>query len=112
MADAISQVKTGQVTYAVRDTSIDGVEIQKDDYMGIGDKGILSNGKDIDEVILKMLDKMVDDSAELITVYFGADVKEDAASAIVDKVKDKYQALEVDMQKGGQPVYYYIVSVE
>ncbi len=112
MADAISQVKTGQVTYAVRDTSIDGVEIQKDDYMGIGDKGILSNGKDIDEVILKMLDKMVDDSSELITVYFGADVKEDAASAIVDKVKDKYQALEVDMQEGGQPVYYYIISVE
>lgn len=112
MTDAIGQVKTGQVTYAVRDTSIDGVEIQKDDYMGIGDKGILSNGKDIDEVILNMLGKMTDDSSELITVYFGADVKEDAAAKIVDKVKDRYPALEVDMQEGGQPVYYYIISVE
>ncbi len=112
MNDAISAVKTGQVTYAVRDTSIDGVEIHQDDYMGIGDKGILSNGKDIDEVILGMLDKMVDDSSELVTVYFGADVKEDAADAVRGKIAARYPALEVDIQAGGQPVYYYIISVE
>ena len=112
MNDAISAVKTGQVTYAVRDTSIDGVEIHQDDYMGIGDKGILSNGKDIDEVILGMLDKMVDDSSELVTVYFGADVKEDAADAVRGKIAARFPALEVDIQAGGQPVYYYIISVE
>ena len=112
MADAISVVKTGQVTYAVRDTSIDGVQITKDDYMGIGDKGILSNGKDLDEVILNMLDKMVDDSSELITVYFGSDVKEDDAQKIKKKIAEKFAALEVDIQAGGQPVYYYIISVE
>ena len=112
MNDAISAVKTGQVTYAVRDTSIDGVEIHQDDYMGIGDKGILSNGKDIDEVILGMLDKMVDDSSELVTVYFGADVKEDAVDAVRGKIAARYPALEVDIQAGGQPVYYYIISVE
>ena len=112
MNDAISAVKTGQVTYAVRDTSIDGVAIHQDDYMGIGDKGILSNGKDIDEVILGMLDKMVDDSSELVTVYFGADVKEDAADAVRGKIAARFPALEVDIQAGGQPVYYYIISVE
>ena len=112
MNDAISAVKTGQVTYAVRDTSIDGVEIHQDDYMGIGDKGILSNGREIDEVILGMLDKMVDDSSELVTVYFGADVKEDAADAVRGKIAARYPALEVDIQAGGQPVYYYIISVE
>lgn len=112
MEDAISAVKTGQVTYAVRDTSIDGVQINKDDYMGIGDKGILSNGKDIDEVILKMLDKMVDDASELITIYFGDDVKEADAEAVRKKVADRFPALEADIQAGGQPVYYYIISVE
>ena len=112
MEDAISAVKTGQVTYAVRDTSIDGVQINKDDYMGIGDKGILSNGKDIDEVILKMLDKMVDDASELITIYFGDDVKEADAEAVRKKAADRFPALEVDIQAGGQPVYYYIISVE
>lgn len=112
MEDAISAVKTGQVTYAVRDTSIDGVQINKDDYMGIGDKGILSNGKDIDEVILKMLDKMVDDASELITIYFGDDVKEADAEAVRKKAADRFPALEADIQAGGQPVYYYIISVE
>lgn len=112
MNDAISSVKTGQVTYAVRDTSIDGVEIHQDDYMGIGDKGILSNGKDIEDVILKMLDKMVDDASELVTIYFGSDVKEEAATAVCQKTKERFPALEVDIQTGGQPVYYYIISVE
>ncbi len=112
MNDAISSVKTGQVTYAVRDTSIDGVEIHQDDYMGIGDKGILSNGKDIEDVILKMLDKMVDDASELVTIYFGADVKEEDAKAVCKKTAERFPALEVDIQTGGQPVYYYIISVE
>ena len=80
--------------------------------MGIGDKGILSNGRDLNKVILNMLDKMVDDASELITVYFGADVKEADAEAVKKKVADTFPALEVDIQAGGQPVYYYIISVE
>ncbi len=112
MSDSIAAVKTGQVTYAVRDTSIDGVEIHQDDYMGIGDKGILSNGRDLEEVILNMLDKMVDDASELVTVYFGKDVEESAASEICGKIGSRFPALEVDAQAGGQPVYYYIISVE
>ncbi len=112
MTEALSNVKTGSVTYAVRDTSIDGVEIHQDDYMGIGDKGILSNGKDIEEVILTMLDKMTDESSSLISIYYGSDVEETAAESIRTKIAEKYSSLDVEMQKGGQPVYYYILSVE
>ena len=112
MTEALSNVKTGSVTYAVRDTSIDGVEIHQDDYMGIGDKGILSNGKDIEEVILSMLDKMTDESSSLISIYYGSDVEESAAEGIRAKIAENYSSLDVEMQKGGQPVYYYILSVE
>lgn len=112
MTEAMGQVKTGSVTYAVRDTSIDGVEIHQDDYMGIGDKGILSNGKDIEEVILTMLDKMADGDSSLISIYYGSDVEESAAEQIRAKISEKYSSMDVEMQKGGQPVYYYILSVE
>ncbi|MCR5251066.1 MAG: DAK2 domain-containing protein [Lachnospiraceae bacterium] len=112
MKDALSAVQTGQVTYAVRDTSIDGVQIHQDDYMGIGDKGILSNGKDLEDVVLRMLDKMVQDSSELISIYYGADVKEADAEAIRKAVAGKFPDLDVEFQSGGQPVYYYIISVE
>ena len=112
MTEALSNVKTGSVTYAVRDTSIDGVEIHQDDYMGIGDKGILSNGKDIEEVILSMLDKMTDESSSLISIYYGSDVEESAAEGIRAKIAENYSSMDVEMQKGGQPVYYYILSVE
>ena len=112
MTEALSNVKTGSVTYAVRDTSIDGVEIHQDDYMGIGDKGILSNGKDIEEVILSMLDKMTDENSSLISIYYGSDVEESAAEGIRAKIAENYSSMDVEMQKGGQPVYYYILSVE
>ena len=112
MNDAIAAVKTGQVTYAVRDTTIDGVEIHQDDYMGIGDKGILSNGRDLKEVVLAMLEKMADDSAELISIYYGQDVKEEDGESIRDAVAEKFPSLDVEFQSGGQPVYYYIISVE
>lgn len=106
------KVKTGQITYAVRDTVIEGTEIHQDDYMGIGDAGILSNGRDIDEVMLNMLDKMVAEDTELVSIYYGADVKEDEAQALLEKIQGKYDSVDVEFQSGGQPVYYYIVSAE
>ena len=112
MIEAIGLVKTGEITYAVRDTSIDDHEIRKGDYMGIGDKKILSVGTDMDQVVVEMIGEMIDDSSELISLYFGADVTEDDANALKDKIAEKFSALDVDIQNGGQPVYYYIVSVE
>ncbi len=111
MAEA-EKVKTGQITYAVRDTVIEGTEIHQDDYMGIGDTGILSNGRDIGEVMLNMLDKMITDETELISIYYGSDVKEADAQALLEKIKEKYDSIDIEFQNGGQPVYYYIVSAE
>ena len=112
MIEAIGLVKTGEITYAVRDTSIDDHEIRKGDYMGIGDKKILSVGTDMNNVVLEMIGEMVDDSSELISLYYGADVTESDANALKDQIAEKFSSLDVDIQNGGQPVYYYIVSVE
>ncbi len=112
MVEEIANVKTGEVTYAVRDTMIDDKEIHQDDYMGIGDKGILSVGKDIDEVVISMVEEMVDDDTELISIYYGADVDEAKANELCDILADKYGDCDVELQFGGQPIYYYIISAE
>ena len=112
MLEEIQNVKTGQVTYAVRDTVIEGVEIHQDDYMGIGDSGILANGKDLEAVTIGMIEKMVDDASELISVYYGSDVKEEEVTKLQDKIVDAFPDCDVEFQNGGQPIYYYIVSVE
>ncbi len=112
MNEEIANVKTGEVTYAVRDTVIDDKEIHQDDYMGIGDKGILAVGTDIDEVVISMVDEMVDDATELISIYYGADVDEAKASELCDIITDKYGDCDVELQFGGQPIYYYIISAE
>ncbi len=112
MMEEIKKVKTGQVTYAVRDTSIDGKEIHKDDYMGISDSGLASVGTDRDKVIEELVDSMIDDSSELVSIYFGKDVKEDEAQKVSDMISGKYGNLDVELQSGGQPVYYYMISVE
>ena len=112
MEEEIKNVKTGQVTYAVRDTVIEGVEIHQDDYMGIGDSGILANGKDLEAVTIGMIEKMVDDASELISVYYGSDVKEEDVTKLQDKIVDAFPDCDVEFQNGGQPIYYYIVSVE
>ena len=112
MNEALGCVQTGSVTYAVRDTTVDGVEIHQDDYMGIGDSGILSNGRDITEVMTEMLKKMVKDDSELISVYYGQEVEEAAADMMRDRLVECFPDLDVEFQRGGQPVYYYIVSVE
>ena len=108
----IQNVKTGEVTYSVRDTSIDGTEIHQGDYMGIGDKGILSVGKDISEVIVEMLDKMETSDAEVVSIYYGKDVTEDDANKIKELAESKYPDVDVELAYGGQPIYYYIISAE
>ena len=112
MTESLSTVKSGQLTYAVRDTSIDGKEIKKDNYLGLGDKGLAAVGTDMDETLLEMIDSMMSDEAELISVYYGVDVEEAAAEAVVSKIEEKFPDVDVELQFGGQPVYYYIVSVE
>ena len=112
MTEALSTVKTGSVTYAVRDTEIDDVKINKDDYMGIGDKTILSAGTDIDTVIKEMLDKMVDEDSSIITIYYGEDKTEDDANALMSKFNEYYPDCDCEVYYGGQPVYYYLISVE
>jgi len=112
MVEEIGRVKTGEVTYAVRDTQIDDKEIRQGDYMGIGDKGILSVGPDMNTVIFEMVDEMVDEETELISVYYGEEVTEDAAEAIRKTIAEKYASCDVELQYGGQPVYYYVISAE
>ena len=112
MEGEAERVKTGEVTYAVRDTMIDDKEIHQGDYMGIGDKGILSVGTDLQSVVLEMVDAMVDEDSELISIYYGSDIDEEAAGVIKDKIEEKYPDCDIELQKGGQPIYYYIISVE
>ena len=113
MGSEMGNVKTGQVTYAVRDTEIDDKKIAQGDYMGIGDKGILSVGKEMKDVTLEMIAEMVDeDSDELISIYYGEDISEEDATALSEEIEEKYPDLDVELQYGGQPIYYYIVSVE
>ena len=112
MMDAIGNVKTGQVTYAVRDTMIDDMEIKQDDYMGIGDKGMLAVGQDMATVTKDMIAAMVDDESELISIYYGSDVEEADAEAIAAQIEEAYPDCDVELQFGGQPIYYYVVSVE
>ncbi len=112
MTEEMSRVKTGQVTYAVRTTSIDGMDITEGDIMGIGDKGMLAVGKSIEGTALSMLEAMVDADSELITIYYGSDVSEEDANAFLEQVQQKFAGCEVELQNGGQPIYYYLVSVE
>ena len=112
MKDAISAIKTGQVTYAVRDTSVDGREIKVNDIMGIDDDGIQAVGKEVDDTTLELLKDMVDDDSELISVYYGQDVEEDDAQELVDMIEEMFPDCDVELQDGGQPIYYYVLSVE
>lgn len=112
MLEEMGKVKTGQVTYAVRDTVIDEKEIKKDDYMGIGDAGILAVGQDMGKVTEEMVAAMVDEDSELISVYYGADVDEAAAEELRDTLESAYPSCDIELQAGGQPIYYYVISVE
>lgn len=112
MIEEIGHVHTGQVTYAVRDTTIDDKEIKQGDFMGIGDKGILSVGTDLIDVALQMVDEMMSEEMELISIYYGADVKEEDAEILRSEIDKKYSGCDIELQYGGQPIYYYIISVE
>lgn len=112
MEDAITAVKSGQVTYAVRDTSIDGKEIKTGDYMGIDDAGIQAVGQDITEVVKDLIGAMADEDSELLSIYYGSDVEEEKANALVEAVQAAYSDFEVEAHAGGQPIYYYILSLE
>ena len=112
MLDAISKVRTGQITYAVRDTRIEDNEIHEGDIMGIGDKGILAVGSNKQEVAEATVKAMMSDDAEVISVYYGADTSEEAAEALGSALEESYPDCEIEINKGGQPIYYYIISVE
>ena len=112
MTDAISRVHTGQITYAVRDTRIEDKEIHEGDIMGIGDKGILAVGKGKENVAVTTVDAMMTDDAEVISIYYGADASEEKAEALAATLEEKYPDCEVEVNNGGQPIYYYIISVE
>lgn len=112
MTEEIKNVHTGQVTYAVRDTTIDDKEIKQGDFMGIGDKGILSVGNEMQDVTLHMIDEMMSDEMELISIYYGSDISEEDAEALKCEVEKKYEGCDIELQYGGQPIYYYTVSVE
>lgn len=112
MQEGIKNVKTGQVTYAVRDTKIDDKVIHEGDIMGIGDQGILSVGQSVEETTKSMLSQMVDEDTELISIYYGQDVLAEDAERLAETIGEKYPDADVDLHSGGQPIYYYVVSVE
>lgn len=112
MKESLSTVHTGQLTYAVRDTSIDGKAIKKDDILGLGDSGLLAVGQNINTTLYEMLDTMMNEDAELISIYYGEDISEEDAGAVAEKVEEKYPDVDVELQRGGQPIYYYLISVE
>lgn len=112
MTTEIGAVKTGQVTYAVRDTVIDDKEIRQDDYMGIGDSGILSVGRNLEETTLSMLDALIDEESVIVSIYYGADMTEETAEALGAKLEERHPEIEVEVHYGGQPIYYFVISVE
>ena len=112
MTDALQYTKSGEVTYAVRDTAIDGKSISQGNIMGIGDEGIISVCDSVDRAVLEMLDHLVDGDSSIISLYYGNDVSESAANALSEKVADIYKGLDIEVHFGGQPVYYYLLSVE
>jgi hypothetical protein len=118
MNEEIQKVSTGQVTYAVRDTCIDSKEIKQGDFMGIGDDGILSVGTDVEKITVDMITEMMcdttktEDGFELISIYYGEEITDESAEALKNKVAERYPDCDIELQYGGQPIYYYIVSAE
>ena len=112
MLESITTVKTGQITYAVRNTKIDEKEIHEGDIMGIGDSGILAVGQSVEETTKEMLAQLVDEDTELISLYYGQDVQEESAENFAQEIEDLYPDVDVDVHSGGQPIYYYVLSVE
>lgn len=112
MTEEMSRIKTGQVTYAVRNTVIDDKEIHEGDIMGIGDHGILAVSQSIEETVIETLAAMIDEDCELVSIYYGSDVEEADAEAVLEKAQETWPQLEFELQSGGQPIYYYLLSAE
>lgn len=114
MNKAIGRVTSGQLTYAVRDTEIDGIEIKKDDILGMVEGKIVTVGKDIDDVLNRVVSQMVDEDTEFLNVYYGKEIKKPQADVMLKALETKYadDEIEVSFKKGGQPLYYYIISAE
>jgi dihydroxyacetone kinase-like predicted kinase len=112
MIEEIGTVNSAEVTYAVRDTEIDGIRIQQGDIMGIGDQGILATGKGIEDITFESLRRIVGDDTEIISIYYGEDVTEEEAEKLRSDILARFESCDVELQFGGQPVYYYILSAE
>ncbi|HOA15002.1 MAG TPA: DAK2 domain-containing protein [Bacillota bacterium] len=112
MNKGITSVSSGEITYAVRDTKINGLEIKQNDYIGIIDGQLLVKGSDLNEVVMESLDKMIKPESEIITIFYGSEVEEGKASEMVDNIQQKYADMSIELHSGGQPVYYYLISVE
>ncbi len=112
MCESLGNVKTIQITYSVRNTTFNDLEIEKDDYLAVADGEIKGVGKNIDAVIFESIENTMQEDAEILSVYYGSDVTEEAANAIVEKLEEKFPDLEIDVYSGGQPIYYYVFSIE
>ena len=112
MAEAASYVKTGQVTHAVRETIIDGVDIAKDDFMGIAGGKIVTASTSLDEVMKTLMDSLIDEDDEIVTILYGEDISEEDASTIANDIENRFDHVEVELYHGKQPLYPYIISVE
>ena len=112
MIEEMKRVKTGQVTYAVRDTNLDGKDIKKDDIMGIGDKVIMAVGREVADTTVELVSCLMDDESELVSLYYGEEVTEEEAQAVADMISEQYPDVDVEVHPGGQPIYYYVLSVE
>lgn len=112
MTEEMGRIRTGQITYAVRNTTIDGMEIREGNIMGIGDSGMLAVGESVAETTVETIRRMADQDAELISIYYGADVTEDEAETLAEQVRAQFPDCEVELNDGGQPIYYYLLSVE
>ena len=112
MEREMGNVKTAQITYAVRTTNIDGMDIEQGDIMGLGDHGMLAVGKSVETTALSALKELIDENSELVTIYYGSEVSEEDAAVLAEKAGEAFPAAEVELQFGGQPIYYYLISVE
>ena len=112
MCDSLSSVKTIQITYSVRDTVINDMEIKKDDYLAVADGDIKSVGQEIEDVVFQSIEKTKNDDSEILSIYYGEDVSEEEAEALKEKLEDQFPEFEIDLYSGGQPIYYYVMSIE
>ena len=112
MSQALKEVKTGEVTFAVRDTTMNGIQIGQQDIIGLSEGKIQAVGKDVSEVVKDLVSKIVDENSAILTLYYGADVTEEEATLLVEELEKQYPDLEVEAYSGNQPLYYYLISVE